>query len=86
VTLQRRQPDEESGLERHHPEESALEPRAEAPKDWRAELESPRWRAAPLRNPEMNPTRTWVSLVFWGVLAALTFVLLLVGYATGFWP
>jgi hypothetical protein len=65
--------------------ESGLEPRVETPKDWRDELESPRWGAAPLRNPEMNPTRTWVAILFWGFLAALTFVLVLVGYGTGFW-
>jgi hypothetical protein len=33
----------------------------------------------------MNPTPTWVSVLFWGTLAVLTFVLLLAGYGTGFW-
>jgi hypothetical protein len=75
MSLQRRHADDERGLETG----------SEAPKDWRDELESPRWRAAPLRNPEMNPTRTWVAILFWGFLAALTFGLVLVGYGTGFW-
>ncbi len=33
----------------------------------------------------MNPTRTWVSVLFWLALGAVTFVLLLAGYGTGFW-
>jgi len=62
-----------------------LEPQTEIPKDWRDQLESPRWKASPLKNPEMNPTRTSVAVVFWLALGAATFVLLLVGYGTGFW-
>ncbi len=75
MTLQLHKPDGQGGLE----------PQAETPKDWREQLESPRWNPAPLKNTEMNPTRTRVSVLFWGALAALTFVLLLVGYGTGFW-
>jgi hypothetical protein len=33
----------------------------------------------------MDPTRTWVSVAFWVVLAVVTFVLLVIGYGTGFW-
>jgi hypothetical protein len=73
-------------LQLHRPDgQGGLEPQTETPKDWREQLESPRWNPAPLKNPEMNPTRTWVSVVFWGAMVALTFVLLLVGYGTGFW-
>jgi hypothetical protein len=75
MTLQLHEPDGQGGLE----------PQAQTPQDWREQLESPRWNPPPLKNTEMNPTRTWVSVVFWGALAALTFVLLLVGYGTGFW-
>jgi hypothetical protein len=53
--------------------------------DWRSGLKSPRWRAAALRNSEMNPASTVVAVVFWGGLAALTFVLLVWGYGTQFW-
>jgi len=38
-----------------------------------------------LNNPEMNPTRSGIAIAFWVALAALTFVLVLVGYGTGFW-
>jgi len=73
-------------LQLHRPDgRGGLEPRTETPKDWRDQLKSPRWNAAPLRNPEMNPTRTAAALLFWLVLAALTFGLLLAGYGTGFW-
>ena len=53
--------------------------------DWRNSLRSPRWRAAALRNSEMNPTSTVRAVVFWGALAFFTFVLLLWGYGTHFW-
>ena len=33
----------------------------------------------------MNPTPTWLAVLFWLSLAAATFVLLLAGYGTGFW-
>ncbi len=73
-------------LKLHRPDgQGGLEPQTETPKDWRDQLESPRWNASPLRNPEMNPTRTFAAVLFWLGLGALTFVLLLVGYGTGFW-
>jgi hypothetical protein len=40
---------------------------------------------ARLSNPEMNPTRTGVSVSFWLLLGIGTFVLLVLGYSTGFW-
>jgi hypothetical protein len=33
----------------------------------------------------MNPTSTFMSILFWLGLAAATFVLLVLGYITGFW-
>lgn len=73
-------------LQLHRPDgEGGLEPRPEAPVEWREQLELPRWHASPLKNPEMNPTRTWVAVLFWLGLGALTFVLLLAGYGTHFW-
>jgi hypothetical protein len=36
-------------------------------------------------NPEMNPTSTVMSVLFWLGLGLLTFLLLIVGYGTHFW-
>jgi hypothetical protein len=33
----------------------------------------------------MNPTSRFMAVLFWVSLAAATFVLLVLGYATGFW-
>ena len=54
-------------------------------RDWRASLRNPRWNAAPIANPEMHPTRRPASIAFWIVLGATTFLILLVGYGSGFW-
>lgn len=82
MTLQLHQPDGRGGLQ----------PRSEDPRGWRAQLRSPRWGSGrrggqlpALRNPEMNPTSTLRSALFWIGLALLTFVLLVAGYGTGFW-
>lgn len=73
-------------LQLHRPDgHGGLEPQTETPKDWRDQLDSPRWNLPPLKNPEMNPTRTAAAILFWLGLGALTFVLLLVGYGSGFW-
>jgi hypothetical protein len=82
MSLQLHRPDGQGGLER----------RTVADQNWRRQLRSARWGASlkdghlpALANPEMNPTRTVVSVGFWLALGALTFVLLLIGYGTGFW-
>ena len=61
MTLQLHRPDGEGGLE--------PVPTAE---DWRDQLQSPRWGAAlegerlpSLKNPEMNPTSRFQSVLFW---------------------
>ena len=79
-------------LERHVIARAAIERggaivarRPEKGDDWRATLRSPRWNAAPLKNPEMNPTSRPLSALFWIVLAALTFGILVIGYSVGFW-
>lgn len=79
-------------LQLHRPDEhGGLRPRV-APEDWRRQLRSGRWGASlrgrrlpELGNPEMNPTPTFVAVGFWIGLAVLTFVLLVLGYGTGFW-
>ncbi len=75
MTLQLHRPDGQGGLTK----------RTDAPKDWRSELRSPRWRPARLANTEMNPTRASVAVLFWLALGILTFVLLVAGYGSGFW-
>jgi hypothetical protein len=80
-------------LQLHRPDgEGGLEPRPVTDQDWQNKLESPRWgsglrrkRLPDLENTEMDPTSTFRSIVFWLALGALTFVLLVVGYGTGFW-
>jgi hypothetical protein len=79
-------------LQLHRPDgEGGLEPRP-ADADWQDQLRSPRWgnglrrkRLPDLKNPEMNPTSRFMSLLFWLSLGAATFVLLVLGYGTGFW-
>ena len=82
MSLQLHRPDGKGGLER----------RTAQPDDWRTQLTSPRrgsalrgGRLPKLNNVEMNPTSTTMAVVFWVALAALTFVLLIAGYGTGFW-
>jgi hypothetical protein len=33
----------------------------------------------------MEPTPAWLAVAFWAGLALVTFVLILLGYGTGFW-
>jgi len=80
-------------LQLHRPDgQGGIEPRPVVDANWRRQLRSPRWGASRrggmlpgLKNPEMNPTRSGIAIAFWVALAALTFVLVLVGYGTGFW-
>jgi hypothetical protein len=62
------------------------------PADWQDQLRSPRWgsglrsgRLPALENPEMNPTSRLRSVLFWLALGAATFVVIVLGYGTGFW-
>lgn len=80
MTLQLHRPDGSGGLVPTPPPSGRN--RGE---DWRSSLKSPRWRAAALRNSEMNPTSTFAAVVFWAVLAAVTFGLLVWGYGSHFW-
>jgi hypothetical protein len=82
MSLQLHKPDGKGGIER----------RAVRVRDWRQQLVSPRWGAARkdgrlpnLPNTEMNPTSTAMAVLFWLGLGVVTFVLLVVGYGTGFW-
>ena len=80
-------------LQLHRPDgEGGLEPRPVTPEDWQDQLRSPRWGASlrrerlpELKNTEMNPTSRVRSVLFWAALGALTFVVLVAGYGSGFW-
>ena len=80
-------------LQLHRPDgQGGLEPRTGIEKDWRRQLRSPRWgtslrggRLPEQKNIEMQPTSRARSVLFWLALAVATFVLLVAGYASGFW-
>ena len=72
-------------LKLYRPVGDGLEPSPVEEKDWRRRLRSPRWKPARLANPDaQDPSPLGAALIFGG-LAAATFVLLVLGYATGFW-
>jgi hypothetical protein len=80
-------------LQLHHPDEhGVLKPEPGDAPDYREQLRSPRWGLAlrsgklpALKNPEMRPTSTVVSVMFWAGLGVVTFVLIVLGYWSGFW-
>jgi len=80
-------------LQLHRPDgKGGLEPSTTQARDWRQQLRSPRWGTAMrggklpgLANTEMNPSSRLQSVMFWAALAALTFVILVAGYSSGFW-
>jgi hypothetical protein len=80
-------------LKLHRPDgEGGLEPRQVVESDWRTQLRSARWgvglrhdRLPDLKNPEMNPTSRFRSVLFWLGLAFVTFAILVAGYGSGFW-
>jgi hypothetical protein len=80
-------------LRLHRPDgEGGVEPTPPSDENWRSQLQSPRWgqelhggRLPALKNPEMNPTSRLRSVLFWVVLAAVTFGTIVVGYGIAFW-
>jgi len=80
-------------LQLHRPDErGALKPEPGPPPDYRDQLRSPRWglaertgRLPALKNPEMRPSSRLIAVAFWLGLAAATFVLIVLGYGSGFW-
>jgi hypothetical protein len=53
--------------------------------DYRQQLRSRRWAAAPLKNPEVEKTDARIAMGALVVLAALTLLLLVLGYGVGVW-
>ena len=70
-------------LYRRAPE--GLEPSPVEPANWRASLRSPRWNPAELKNPEADVAGPRGAVLLFAGLAALTFILLVLGYGSGFW-
>jgi hypothetical protein len=76
-------------LQLHRPDgKGGLEVRTVTDHNWRNQLRSSRWGASlkggvlpELRNPEMNPTSTLRSVLFWASLGLATFAVIVVGYA-----
>ncbi len=75
MTLKLYRPDPDGGLE----------PAPVQTGDYRRELRSRRWKAAPLDNAEVEQTDPRIAVLFVVLLALLTLVLLVLGYGTGFW-
>ena len=72
-------------LKLYRPGPDGLEPNPAAQRSWRGRLGSRRWGPPPLENTDLQPTSNRVAVLFWVFLAALTFVLIVVGYGSGFW-
>jgi hypothetical protein len=72
-------------LKLYRPVPGGLEPAPVEQENWRGKLRSRRWRAAALENPEGQAVRARGGVLVFGVLALLTFVLLVLGYSTGVW-
>lgn len=80
-------------LQLHRPDgEGGVVPAPTTSDDHRTQLRSPRWgsslrggRLPRLSNTEMEPTPPWLAIGFWAGLALATFVILVLGYGTGFW-
>ena len=65
--------------------DGSLEPVPSDGVDYRERLRSRRWDAAPLANPEIEPTDPRIAVAFIVGLLVMTFVLIVAGYASGFW-
>ncbi len=53
--------------------------------DYREKLGSRRWDAAPLENPEVERTDPTIAVAFIIGMSIFTFVVIVVGYSSGFW-
>jgi len=65
--------------------EGGLEAATQETGDYRDQLVSRRWNAAPLENPEVDKTEPRLAVLAFVVLAAITLAVLIVGYGSGFW-
>ena len=65
--------------------EGRLETGSEQTGDYRDDLQSRRWDAAPLKNPEAQKTDPRIAVAGGVILSAITLVVLVLGYGSGFW-
>jgi hypothetical protein len=72
-------------LKLYRPGPEGLEPATVVQQDYRTRLRSRRWRPAALTNPEARPASAAGAVVLLGGLALIGFVIMVVGYSTGFW-
>jgi hypothetical protein len=72
-------------LQLHRPGSGGLEPSKVEQKNWRRQLRSRRWNVPELSNPEARPTSYRTAVAFFVGLCVLTFLIILLGYGTGFW-
>jgi hypothetical protein len=72
-------------LKLYRPTPRGLEPNPVEQRTWRSRLVSRRWKPGAISNPELAPTSNRVAVLFWVVLAVITFTVLVIGYGTRFW-
>ena len=65
--------------------DGGMEPTPVETQDYRTQLRSRRWNAAPLANPDTPRTSPWIAVAAIGAVATLTFVALVVGYLIRLW-
>ena len=65
--------------------EGGMEPASRPTGDYRDQLRSRRWDAAPLENPEVEKTDPRIAVAAIVILSAFTLILLVAGYSSGFW-
>jgi hypothetical protein len=65
--------------------EAGLEPASDQVADYRDQLKSSRWNAAPLENPEAEKSDPRYVVLGVVILSAITLAVLVLGYGSGFW-
>jgi hypothetical protein len=65
--------------------EGGLEAAPDSSADYRDQLRSRRWNAAPLENPEVEKTDPRIAVAAIVLISAVTLIVLVAGYASGFW-
>lgn len=77
--------DDDTGLYREPSAEGGSEVTSGESGDYREGLRSRRWDAAPLENPEVEKTDPRIAVATIVILGAITLLLLVAGYGSGFW-
>jgi hypothetical protein len=65
--------------------QGGLEAAGDQTGDYRDDLRSRRWNAAPLKNPEVEKTDPRIAVVGIVILSAITLLVLVLGYGSGLW-